>query len=126
MNINKRMGMGLAAMTLLAVACLYASDLLWFKSHGISALILAIVVGMVLGNVVKSSWQQRLAPGVGFAKHHALRLGIVLYGFTPSPPRIGCLSVRTTFLFASNSSYTNEKEEAFPFTSAVSSNNPFV
>ena len=81
MNINKKMGMGLAAMTLLAVACLYASDLLWFKSHGISALILAIVVGMVLGNVVASSWQQRLAPGVGFAKHHALRLGIVLYGF---------------------------------------------
>ena len=54
MNINKKMGLGLAAMTLLAVACLYASDLLWFKSHGISALILAIVVGMVLGNAMKS------------------------------------------------------------------------
>ena len=81
MNINKKMGLGLVAMTLLAAACLYASDLLWFKSHGISALILAIVVGMVLGNVVASSWQQRLEPGVGFAKHYALRLGIVLYGF---------------------------------------------
>lgn len=73
--------MGLVAMTVLATACLYASDLLWFKSHGISALILAIVVGMVLGNVVQPRWQQRLEPGVGFAKHYALRLGIVLYGF---------------------------------------------
>ena len=81
MKINQKMGMGLVAMIVLAAACLHANDLLWFKSHGISALILAIVVGMVLGNVVQPRWQQRLEPGVGFAKHYALRLGIVLYGF---------------------------------------------
>lgn len=56
------------------------SQLRWLQEQGISALTLAIVLGIVLGNTVYPRLAVASADGVGFAKHWLLRAGIVLYG----------------------------------------------
>ena len=52
----------------------------WFQSHGLSALTLAIVLGMLVGNTVYPRIAAQTHTGVGFAKSTLLRAGIVLYG----------------------------------------------
>ncbi|NYE26511.1 YeiH family protein [Pigmentiphaga litoralis] len=48
---------------------------------GLSALTLAIVIGIVLGNTVYPRIAVQANPGVDFAKSTLLRAGIILYGF---------------------------------------------
>ena len=48
---------------------------------GLSALTLAIVIGIVLGNTVYPRVALQANPGVDFAKSTLLRAGIILYGF---------------------------------------------
>ena len=48
---------------------------------GLSALTLAILLGMLVGNTFFPRIQTPCDAGVRFAKHHLLRLGIILYGF---------------------------------------------
>ncbi|MCK3655283.1 hypothetical protein A4G19_05785 [Pasteurellaceae bacterium Macca] len=50
-------------------------------SGAISALTLAIVLGIILGNSVYARVEARATEGVNFAKTWLLRTGIVLYGF---------------------------------------------
>ena len=52
----------------------------WAAAHGLSALTLAIVLGLLLGNTVYPRLAAVCGPGVGLAKQHLLRTGIVLYG----------------------------------------------
>ncbi|KPU95904.1 hypothetical protein APR50_03720 [Variovorax paradoxus] len=52
----------------------------WFQARGISALTLAIVLGMLVGNTVYGRVAPVAAAGVGLSKTRLLRLGIVLYG----------------------------------------------
>lgn len=52
----------------------------WAQAHGVAALTLAIVVGMVLGNTVYPSFARHVSAGVDFSKARLLRAGIVLYG----------------------------------------------
>ena len=52
----------------------------WFQAHGLSALTLAIVLGMLVGNTVCPRIAAPTQAGVGFAKATLLRAGIVLYG----------------------------------------------
>ena len=80
-DLDKKTVVGWAAMVVIAVVCLWASQGAWLQNHGVSALILAIVVGIVLGNVTSTRMQQHLDTGIASAKHHALRWGIILYGF---------------------------------------------
>lgn len=72
---------GLALSALIAAAAIAAARIDWLQSHGFSALTLAIVLGMLAGNL----GYQRIAPscaaGVNFSKQNLLRLGIILYGF---------------------------------------------
>jgi uncharacterized integral membrane protein (TIGR00698 family) len=51
-----------------------------FAQHGISALTLAIVLGMIAGNAAPVLTQGRVVAGVTMSKQYLLRLGIVLYG----------------------------------------------
>ncbi|SQI39123.1 Uncharacterised protein [Leminorella richardii] len=60
---------------------MYAAALPSFSKLGLSALTLAIVSGMVLGNVVYPSISTPCNAGVQLAKQKLLRLGIILYGF---------------------------------------------
>lgn len=72
---------GLALAGAIAAAGIWGAGLAPVKHLGISALTMAIVVGILLGNTVFP----RIAPfsgeGVEFAKAKLLRLGIILFGF---------------------------------------------
>jgi uncharacterized integral membrane protein (TIGR00698 family) len=72
---------GLAVVGLLAIGALEVGKLAWLQANGMSALTLAIVGGMLLGNTLYPRLAVSSAPGVGFAKQKLLRLGVVLYGF---------------------------------------------
>jgi uncharacterized integral membrane protein (TIGR00698 family) len=52
----------------------------WLQAHGISALTLAIVGGMLVGNTVYPRIEAVSASGVLFSKQKLLRAGIVLFG----------------------------------------------
>jgi uncharacterized integral membrane protein (TIGR00698 family) len=52
----------------------------WLQAHGISALTLAIVGGMIVGNTVYPRISALSAPGVLFSKQILLRAGIILFG----------------------------------------------
>lgn len=52
----------------------------WVQAAGLSGLSLAIVLGMVVGNLGYARIAVHAEPGVVFSKQNLLRLGIVLYG----------------------------------------------
>jgi uncharacterized integral membrane protein (TIGR00698 family) len=52
----------------------------WLQAHGISALTLAIVGGMIVGNTIYPRIAAASAPGVLFSKQILLRAGIVFFG----------------------------------------------
>jgi uncharacterized integral membrane protein (TIGR00698 family) len=63
-----------------SVLAWYAAALPWNRSLQLSALTLAIVAGMVLGNAGLGERLSRLTPGIQFSQQKLLRAGIVLYG----------------------------------------------
>ena len=71
---------GLALAGAIAFAGIELGQFGWLQAHGISALTIAILLGMVMGNTVYAHVASRSAPGVAFAKQNVLRLGIILYG----------------------------------------------
>ncbi|WP_198969929.1 YeiH family protein [Xylophilus sp. ASV27] len=71
---------GLLLAGALAAAAIALAASPWLQSHGISALTLAIVLGLLAGNTVYPRLAAAAGPGVGFSKQRLLRLGIVLYG----------------------------------------------
>ena len=62
-----------------------------FQHLQLSALTLAIVLGMLLGNVFGRRLPQRLAPGIGFSQRDLLRAGVVLYGLRISFQQIAAV-----------------------------------
>ena len=72
---------GLALPAALTGAALWAGSFPAIAGAGFSALTLAILFGMVVGNTVYPKIWQPCDGGVIFAKQHLLRLGIILYGF---------------------------------------------
>jgi uncharacterized integral membrane protein (TIGR00698 family) len=71
---------GLTLAGAIAVAGIELGKITWLRSHGMSALTVAILLGMVVGNTVYARIANRSAPGVTFARQNVLRLGIILYG----------------------------------------------
>ena len=72
---------GLALTAALTGAALWDGSFPAIAGAGVSALTLAILFGMVVGNTVYPKIWQPCDGGVIFAKQHLLRLGIILYGF---------------------------------------------
>ena len=72
---------GLALSALIAAAALWAGSIPAIAGAGFSALTLAILLGMGIGNTLYPKISERCNGGVQFAKQHLLRLGIILYGF---------------------------------------------
>lgn len=64
----------------LALAAIELGKLEWMQANGISALTLAIVLGMLVGNSVYPRIAATSAAGVTLSKQSLLRLGIILYG----------------------------------------------
>jgi uncharacterized integral membrane protein (TIGR00698 family) len=82
---------GLALVGLIAVAGMWGAEVPAVQRLGISALTLAIVLGIVLGNSVFPRLAPYSADGVEFAKAALLRLGIILYGFRITFQEIGAI-----------------------------------
>lgn len=72
---------GIALSAVVAVLSIHLAGQPWIEGTGLSALTLAIVLGMLIGNTVYGRVAHLCGPGVGFSKQTLLRLGIVLYGF---------------------------------------------
>lgn len=71
---------GLILVLAIALAGIGLSNLPWAKTTGLSALTLAIVLGIALGNTAFPAIAPRTGTGVDYAKGMLLRAGIVLYG----------------------------------------------
>lgn len=71
---------GIALTGVLAWAAIELGKTAWLRSNGISALTLAILLGMIVGNTVYPRVASIAGAGVGFAKQRLLRAGIILYG----------------------------------------------
>ena len=82
---------GLAFTLLIGLAGLGLAATPWFQHLQLSALTLAIVIGMLLGNLIGSRLPQRLAPGIGFSQRDLLRAGVVLYGLRISFQQIAAV-----------------------------------
>jgi len=72
---------GLALSAAVAGVALWSGTIPAVSGAGFSALSLAILIGMVLGNTLYPQIGQPCEGGIVFAKQHLLRLGIILYGF---------------------------------------------
>lgn len=66
---------------ILAILSIYLAGFPSMQSAGLSALTLAIVGGMLIGNTVYFPLSRRCFDGVMLAKQQVLRLGIILFGF---------------------------------------------
>ena len=72
---------GLILALLLGFTLLWAADLPALQSIGFSALTIAIVGGIILGNTAYPLVAKPCHAGINFAKTKLLRLGIILFGF---------------------------------------------
>jgi uncharacterized integral membrane protein (TIGR00698 family) len=72
---------GLLLAALIAALAIWGAGIPAVQGLGISALTLAIVLGIALGNTVFPRLAPFSAEGIDFAKTRLLRLGIILYGF---------------------------------------------
>lgn len=71
---------GIVLVGALAAVAIALGKIAWFESTGISALTLAIALGMIVGNTLYPRIARAGAGGVTFSKQTLLRLGIILYG----------------------------------------------
>jgi uncharacterized integral membrane protein (TIGR00698 family) len=71
---------GLLLSALLAVVAMRLGTVGWLQAHGMSALTVAIVLGIALGNTVYPCVAARSGAGVAFSKQTLLRTGVILYG----------------------------------------------
>ncbi|MHB1676736.1 MAG: YeiH family protein [Sulfuriferula sp.] len=71
---------GLALSAVLAVVGIELGNLTWMTAHGFSALTIAIVLGMIIGNTVYPRIASASGSGVVFSKQTLLRAGVVFFG----------------------------------------------
>ena len=71
---------GVALAAVIALLAIELGNIGWLQGHGVSALTMAIVLGIVVGNSVYPRIAAGSSHGVQFSKQTLLRLGIVLYG----------------------------------------------
>ena len=101
---------GLILSALIAAAATAAANISWLSENGFSALTIAILLGMLVGNTLYPRIAPACGAGVNFSKQNLLRLGIVLYGFRLTFQDIGhvglsgvvidALVLSSTFFFA--------------------------
>ena len=82
---------GLAFALLIGLAGLGVAALPAFARLQLSALTVAIVLGMLIGNLAGAHLPANLAPGIGYAQRMLLRAGVVLYGLRISFQQIAAI-----------------------------------
>jgi uncharacterized integral membrane protein (TIGR00698 family) len=80
---------GLALSGLLAAAGMALGRLDWLQAHGFSALTLAILLGMLVGNALPLPLTASSTAGVNLCRQTLLRTGVVLYGLRLTVQDIG-------------------------------------
>ncbi len=80
---------GLLLCLALALTAIRLGKFSWLAAHGFSALTVAIVLGMVIGNSAYRAFAHSAGEGVTFSKQKLLRAGIVLYGLRLTLQDIG-------------------------------------
>jgi len=86
---GRRMAAGLALCALLAFAGSRLASLELLSSHGMSALTVAILLGMLVGNLLPGKAMAVCGPGIGVAKQRLLRIGVILFGLRLTVQDIG-------------------------------------
>ena len=74
----RRLLPGLLLSAALAGAAMALGRIDWLQAHGLGALTLAIVLGMLVGNTVYPRFAAASGPGVNLPMQNLLRLGIIL------------------------------------------------
>ena len=72
---------GILLSLLFALSAMYLGSMSWMAATGLSPLILAIFMGMIYANTLRSKLPAEWVPGVQFTAKNILRLSIILYGF---------------------------------------------
>lgn len=72
---------GILFVALFALSSFYLAELSWVAKSGISALVIAIVLGIIYSNTLRHRLPSDWTPGIQFAAKQLLRLAIILYGF---------------------------------------------
>jgi uncharacterized integral membrane protein (TIGR00698 family) len=72
---------GVALASLIGVVGIGIAQVSWFQQLGLSALTIAIIAGIVVGNTFFPAISAHTSPGVDFSRNQLLRAGVVLYGF---------------------------------------------
>lgn len=88
---------GLLLCALIAICAGLLGEIEVLKTHGLSVLTLAIVIGMVVGNAGYKKFEPTLDQGVVLSKQNLLRFGIVLYGFRLTMQDIGNVGMAGVF-----------------------------
>lgn len=91
---------GLALSAGMALAAIALGQVDWLQAHGLSALTVAIMLGMFFGNTVLARMPASCDAGVRFSKQNLLRLGIVLYGLRLTFQDIAQVGVRGVLIDA--------------------------
>lgn len=71
---------GMLLVSGIALAAIWLARVPWLANHGMSALTVGIMLGMLAGNLVPAITQGTWAGGIQLSKQRLLRLGIILYG----------------------------------------------
>jgi uncharacterized integral membrane protein (TIGR00698 family) len=80
---------GLALSAALTVVAIQAAATDWAQGHGLSALNIAILLGMLVGNTLYPRIGAPCGPGVALSRQALLRLGVILYGFRLTVQDVG-------------------------------------
>jgi uncharacterized integral membrane protein (TIGR00698 family) len=84
---------GLLLAAAAAAAATGAARLAWLQANGVSALTLAIAIGVVAGNLLPRATLAACADGLDIARQRVLRAGIVLYGLRLTFQDIGHVGI---------------------------------
>jgi uncharacterized integral membrane protein (TIGR00698 family) len=88
-----RFGPGIALSTALAALAMGLGGVGWLQSRGMSALTVAILLGIVVANTVYTRLAGTCGPGVDFSKQTLLRAGVILYGLRLTLQDIGHVGI---------------------------------
>jgi len=80
-HLHHEIASGMALAAGVAVLAIWIATFPGIEQWGLSALTIAILIGMVIGNTIFPRMASACAQGVDFSKTSLLRLGIILYGF---------------------------------------------
>lgn len=76
-----------------ALVAYYISQLSLFVRYSINSLVLAIVIGILIGNLLHRYIPAGFRPGIAFSSKRILRLAIILYGFRITFGQIGQVGI---------------------------------